>query len=277
MTPSDDDRPLEPQRLQRLEALLAGLERVDAPDALRPRVEAALGDGDEAAASRVAATLVRLDAHSAPDALRARVERSLAADDDELERRAAARLEGLEALAAPDALRERVQLELSTDAPVSQLISDLERQRVPAVLERLVAEEMVDEKAVTRRFVGSLPKPGAPDELRSTVATRGAGRVLQGRFAPASVRAAAAAVLLIGTGVVLWTSGPNEARPERPSFRLEHRVAGSVDALGGGLASQFALALGVPASDAVRAAGSGDAAADSDSTDGAPTTDGGGR
>jgi|GEM_PF-5979450 len=273
MTPSDDDRPLEPARLGRLEALLAGLERVDAPAALRLRLESALGDDDAAAASRVTTALARLDARRAPEHLRTRVERTLAPDEDELARRAAAGLDGLAPLTAPDALRERVRLELSTATPVARLVGDLERQRVPAVLERLVAEEAVDEKAVARRFVGSLPKPGAPEVLRTAEPRVAGGRVLRGGFGGAT-RFAAAAALLLGAGVVLWTSASSAPRPDRPSFRLEHRVVDSVDALGSGLAAELAVALGLPAGEPERAT---DGGTGSGSTSDRSTTDGGGR
>jgi hypothetical protein len=266
-----DERPLEPQRLARLEALLAqGLERRSAPSELSDRVRAVLSNDEAGEAERVRSIVACLDRHRTPDELRDRVVATLRPDDAELERRAARLESWLAPIPAPAELRERVQLELNTDLSVAGALRGLERQRVPHVLERLVDEEIRDDKAVAKRFVGSLPKPGAPrdldlaarlaaEEARRSNATHGV--VLTGPWR----RVIAAAALLLATGSIAWVVIDSDGvEPiERPSFRLQGRQVASINEF-------HPMARGL-------AEGLGVVGADDTLSGESPTTDGGGR
>jgi hypothetical protein len=192
--PSDEttgDEPLAPERLARLEAALAGLERRRAPVELK---------------SRVVDILVAADA--------------------ELERRATSSLAMLGALATPPELRERVALELSTEAPIGRMVSGLERARVPHVLRRLVEEEIALEHAPVERFLRGLPRLAAPahEGTQSPSFTEHHSR---SRF----LRLAAAAVVLIAVGAVTLQFAEDEParRRDRPAFRLERTYANSLE------------------------------------------------
>jgi hypothetical protein len=194
--PSDEhtgDEPLAPERLARLEAALAGLER-----------------------------------RRAPTALKARVADTLAAADSELESRAVASLALLDALAAPAELRERVNLELSTETPIAHLLGNLERVRAPHVLRRLVDEDVALEHAPVERVLRGLPRLAAPAHAPIVLHAHveGAARV---RF----LRLAAAAVVLIAVGAATIQLVPDEPaqRRDRPAFRLERSYANSLDEL----------------------------------------------
>ncbi|QDU83011.1 hypothetical protein Pla163_01070 [Planctomycetes bacterium Pla163] len=232
-----DERPLEPQRLARLEALLAqGLERRHVPSELSDRVRSMLSSDEAGEAERVRSIVAHLDRHHAPAELRDRVAATLRSDDAELERRAARLESWLAPIAAPDELRERVQLELNTELSVASALRGLERQRAPHVLERLVDEEIRDDKAVAKRFVGSLPKPGAPRDL-DLVARLAAEDARRSNASPGVVltgpwrRAIAAAVLLLATGSIAWVviDGDGTEPIERPAFRLQGRQVASID------------------------------------------------
>ena len=65
----------------------------------------------------------------------------------------------LSRLDVPEELDHRVALEAIGSVPVAGLATGLERQAAPAVLDRLVAEELLDPAAaLTERFTGDLPR-----------------------------------------------------------------------------------------------------------------------
>jgi hypothetical protein len=203
------DEPLAPERLVRLEAALAGLDR-----------------------------------RSAPRILKERVARVLAADEAELAERAEAACGVLEPLRAPPELRERVVLELGNDVPIARLVRGLSRQSAPHVLRRLVAEELADDRAAVARAMRGLPRLVSPAhgraaevlaDVRAETELRAARRfgALGELRGPRAWRLAAAAVVLLAVGAAtLQRLAPeDQQRPERPAFRFQRTYANSPEEL----------------------------------------------
>lgn len=199
------DEPLAPERLVRLEAALAGLDRRRAPRLLKERVA-----------------------------------RVLAADEAELAERAQASCGVLEPLRAPPELRERVALELGNDLPVARLVRGLSRQSAPHVLRRLVAEELADDRAVVERAMRGLPRLVSPArgraaEVLAEIELGDARRRASfgNLVGPRAWRLAAAAVVLVVVGAAtLQRLAPTDPqRPERPAFRFQRTYANGPEEL----------------------------------------------
>ena len=205
------------------EALLAGLRDPDAQGELvEGHMETCLDcDAWTQNALLTAGFLGSMDRVCAPGDLEVRLSEELKLGTGEF----TGALRGLEHMAAPAALEELVsnqleQLASKDGAPIwTRLIEQLPRAHAPGVLERLVSEELADsEKAITKRFVGGLPRQDCPKILD--------GR-LRGELDPArkprlvSVRtlgwsSAAAAALLV------WISMPNfNAAAKTPQLRFQ--------------------------------------------------------
>lgn len=134
-------------------------------------------------------------------------------------------LRGLQHVAAPAALDELVdsqlkELALEDGAPAwTRLIEQLPRAHAPGVLERLVSEELADsEKAITKRFVGGLPRQGCPKtldgRLRGELGSARKPRLLSAKTIKWG--SAAAAALLV------WISMPNFSAVARtPQLRFQ--------------------------------------------------------
>lgn len=117
-------------------------------------------------------------------------------------------LASLHPVSAPVALDERVALECATEAPVAGWLRALPAAEAPAVLDRLVLEELSDpQRALAERFVGDLFGQGAPLSLRGRLVNalnseNGRQRRAQWSLAGAGLAAAAMALL------VFWPQGP---------------------------------------------------------------------
>jgi hypothetical protein len=199
---------------------LAGLERMAAPSELEGRVVAALQAGYRQV--RVVAAVADLGRVSSPP---------------ELDQAVDAELEGSSA-------------ERSADSPA--------RLRVPGVLDRLVSEELADlSRARARRYLGSLRRRRAPEELRLRVAgalqsaattaaqrlnVRQGTRGLPMRFA----LGLAAAGALVGFGALLSERSASNAAELQPEpivervtdpLELSPFAAALLDGASGGLFS----------------------------------------
>lgn len=148
-------------------------------------------------------------------------------------------LQGLGRIEAPAALDGRVEREL-LPAHIRR-IATLERQIAPPVLERLVREELADPAAArSRRFVGDLATPSAPEPLWRQVATEASGG-LRRYWRP--LAGLAAAVCL-----VWFTNRPGET-PRQYSFEVVRvSSAASLDPMARALVE--GLNGGVPTSSA---------------------------
>ncbi len=140
-------------------------------------------------------------------------------------------LRELSPLPAPRELDERVAIDFAQRAApeswelekrVVQAVTSLPEIDAPAVLERLVEEELgASDRATSERFVGDLERLEAPRTLDREV-----GRLLRGQPAPRSWRrtlvlAAAAATLVLGTWRVLGPAGDGVLTRERDwSFEI---------------------------------------------------------
>lgn len=194
-----DDEPLEPARLARLEAALAGLGRRRAPHSLKALVAA-----------------------------------HLAGDEEVLAQRAAASIACLEPLTAPAELRARVVDELATQAPVAELLRGLEYRSAPHVLRRLVEEEVADPKAPLERFVRSLPRQSGPrrESIRLSGGAADAPRGTLVLLSSRSWRAAAAALVLGAIGLASFQfTADGDSRRDRPAFRLQRQFVDDASAL----------------------------------------------
>jgi len=162
-------------------------------------------------------------------------------------------LSGLSRRRAPVGLDALVQASLHT-APLERALSRLPRYNAPAVLERLVAEEIASPLAASvRRAVGGLPKQRAPGELFASIdlAPRHTSRRVAG--------VVAAAMGAVALTIVVWIARPPAAsevvaapgtaisRADRPPLRLQVVHATSLAELDP-LARAFAesLAGGMP-------------------------------
>jgi len=176
----------------------------------------------------------------APESLGGRVVAAIQAG--ERQARAVRALQGLGRLEQPAQLEQRVQDEVAGEAaekanePLQALAG---RQLAPAVLDRLVAEELSDpSKARVARFAGSVPRLKAPAELEQRVAEELARpcrlalallgeleqRVAEELARPARRNSgsawwiAAAAALVLATLAPIWILGESRVRP----FRVEY-------------------------------------------------------
>lgn len=106
-------------------------------------------------------------------------------------------LAALAPVTAPDELEERVRFDLGAEpAPASAgALRSLERLAAPAVLERLVLEELADPAlARARRFAGDLSRRPAPLRLESELAARRGTGAASRRRSPVLAMVAAALV-----------------------------------------------------------------------------------
>ncbi len=152
--------------------------------------------------------------------------------------RAVAEVRGLTRLSAPPELDERLRAgDWAVEGPVLRLVRSLARLTAPAVLERLVEEELVDpRKAQADRYVGTLGRLRAPRSLEQRVVG-----VLRGGLSWNRSRvflAAAALLTLIAWPLLRRTSEPTQAVHE---YELVHATSEAelsplARALGGGLA-----------------------------------------
>lgn len=198
---------------------LRGLHRPAAPDELEARVAAALRP--DARELRALESLSRLRPLSAPSSLTGSVVAALHAGSRQ--ERSLRHLSALDRLDAPASLDQHAE-ELAEDESAA-----LTRPLTPAVLERLVSEDLADlPRALTRRFTSKLTRFSAPAQLEQRVRlelarTRRPGR---GRiFGLPPLAAVAAASLLLG--VLGWTQfGADRAAdrgPEVAALELEVR------------------------------------------------------
>ncbi len=184
---------------------------------------------------------------SAPDELRERLvqDRGAETGGEFEDTRLTTALADLPALSAPSELRARVELEL---APQSlRAVSSLTRHRAPAVLKRLVVEELSDSAGQrTRRFVGDLEPQAAPASLWQRAVRSNSSSTLR-IWRPVAGLAAAA--------LLIWViAKPTTPEQERWSFAvvhvsdpasldpMAHALAGG---LTGGAASIFTMPGGV--------------------------------
>ena len=154
----------------------------------------------------------------APESLGGRVVAAIQAG--ERQARAVRALQGLGRLEQPAQLEQRVQDEVAGEAaekanePLQALAG---RQLAPAVLDRLVAEELSDpSKARVARFAGSVPRLKAPAELEQRVAEELARPAR--RNSVSALWIAAAAALVLATLAPIWILGESRVRP----FRVEY-------------------------------------------------------
>lgn len=165
-------------------------------------------------------------------------------------------LRGLERLEAPEQLDDLLARSLVAEAETeftadtqleipawTALLSGLEPQAAPAVLDRLVDEELADaSQALTRRFAGGLFRKASPRALSSRVAkdldTPAATRTGISRYRWLPLSSAAAAALLI------WMASPvlfKDAPKPTPRFRVVHvESLASMDPLARSLVEGFA-------------------------------------
>ncbi len=135
---------------------------------------------------------------------------------------------GLPSLSAPPELATRLfPLERSVAAadpevsPVIQAVRALDRHPAPAVLERLVAEELADPSAArTRRFAGDLEPLPAPRKLEVRVLAELRRRIRPRRLlGPVATLAAAAVLVWVGLNQF---GGAPESSDHRYSFTVQH-------------------------------------------------------
>lgn len=110
-------------------------------------------------------------------------------------------LRGLERLSAPVALDEALAAELAHDhpseTPAARMVGRLERHPAPAVLDRLVAEELADPAADTRRHLYGLFRQSGPRSLADRVDRELRGPVPRRRLGLTLGGLAAAALLVV--------------------------------------------------------------------------------
>lgn len=128
----------------------------------------------------------------------------------------------------------------------AQGLRRVESLRAPAVLERLVGEELADpQAALARRFAGDLERPEAPHGLAARVR-----RELAARYKPSLVRAAVPFATAAAAALFVWiglTGRGGEQRSGEYSFRVTYADSpAQLSGMAQGLAS--ALGGGVPAS-----------------------------
>lgn len=174
----------------------------------------------------VTRALLALEPLRAPELL-------LAATANEIEAGSEARfvrlLGGLEPRVAPRELEER----LESEGFYAIFLRRLSVERAPHVLERLVAEELVDPAASTRRFAGSLPRRRAPLAL--------AERLAQRRFAPVAPRRLVPLAAALAASLALWLGWRARQTDEpRYAFRVRTAEASALEPL----ARQLGAALG---------------------------------
>lgn len=162
---------------------------------------------------------------------------------------------------APTELDQRLALECGTQAPVAQWLRELPQAKAPAVLDRLVLEELADpDRSIAERFTGDLPAAAAPRSLRRrlTVALSAEdARNSRARWGLVGSGLAAAALAL----VVFWpqesasSQGPTEG-DIRARLRLKRVDVASAAELGpmglllaDSLAGGIDLSTALPASD----------------------------
>lgn len=120
-------------------------------------------------------------------------------------------LASLHPVSAPVALDERVALECATEAPVASWLRALPAAEAPAVLDRLVLEELSDpQRALAERFVGDLFGQGAPLSLRGRLVNAlnsEGGRQRRAQWSLVGAGLAAAAMALL----VFWPQGPTRS------------------------------------------------------------------
>lgn len=204
-------------RLPRREALLRAVPRVTAPDELRGRVVAALHAGErQARAIRELSGLGRLAMPGDIELVAPQVAR---ADETDLDRK-----DELDSLAESAVAADDFEDELASAnvAPGERPEFAVGRREVPAVLDRLVAEELLDPaRARVARFVGTLPRLSAPAELASRVA----GELARPAPRPTRVSwwiAGAAALVIVAFAPIFLSSGQTVPAPVRErSFRVE--------------------------------------------------------
>lgn len=158
---------------------------------------------------------------SAPDALAEHLERELAGDRTQ---RLARALGGLARLAAPAELGERVRSALALPLAQeergqknAQVLHALDVQQAPAVLDRLVDEELrAQELHRSERFAGDLERLSAPVALERRVRFGVRRRALVRLFVgPVATLAAA--------GLIVWLVARGGEEPRREySFRVVH-------------------------------------------------------
>jgi hypothetical protein len=103
---------------------------------------------------------------------------------------------------------------------------------VPAVLERLVSEDLRDpSKALSRRFAGRLPRLRAPEELAARVAATLSESAAPPRRRWAAMPLALALLTVLAAGFV-WQLLGGEADAPTPTYRFAVRYVESADALG---------------------------------------------
>lgn len=172
---------------------------------------------------RASERLRALPRHQAPGALEGRVVASLEAGARQ--DRAVEALRGLQRQDPPAALEARLAHAGDRDAELRPALAACLRARrpAPAVLERLVAEEIADPRGSTaRRWIGYLRRWAAPEDLDRRVLGRRPHRV------PARLVGLAAAALVLVLAVHV---GERAGRPAQHTYPFEVVRASSLDAL----------------------------------------------
>lgn len=154
-----------------------------------------------ASAEALGRALAAVPRRPAPIALDGRVVAALQAGHRQ--ERAVGQVSSLEGLEAPEALSRGLDRALSGG-------SALPRHPAPAVLERLVREELADPVAArARRHLGALPRRAAPEELRKRLERDLARRAgPRRRGARVGLTLAAVVLALVGAARLLPTSEP---------------------------------------------------------------------
>lgn len=149
--------------------------------------------------------------------------------------RLSACLTALRRHSAPTELGDRLRLELSTRLPVANLLRALPTPQAPAVLERLLREDLANEAATVQRQLNGLPRLVAPAALRPRLLS--AKRNLR---APKWAGMAAAAVLLLALGLRYlpseqrsrdWQLASQQAQRPPLRFQLESMEADQLSSL----------------------------------------------
>jgi hypothetical protein len=181
-------------------------------------------------AARLVGELTSLERQQVPVELEGRVVAALEAGYRQA--RAALALADLGRMSSPPELDQAVDADLEGSAGRSEELPA--RLRVPGVLDRLVAEELADfSRARARRYLGTLRRKRAPEELRLRVAgalqsagtAAGAVEVERRGARGLAVRLTlglAAAVGLIGLGSLLSKPTATHAAELRPEPIVEH-------------------------------------------------------
>jgi hypothetical protein len=171
-----------------------------------------------------------LERQQVPGELEGRVVAALEAGHRQA--RATAAVADLGRMRSPPELDQAVDAELEGNAGRREEIPA--RLRVPGVLDRLVAEELADlSRARARRYLGTLRRKRAPEELRLRVAgalqaagtATGAAEVGRRGARGLAVRLTlglAAAAGLIGLGSLLSKPAASHAAEQRPEPLVEH-------------------------------------------------------